>query len=106
MKLASFRTLSEEQDVIYNLPLTENYLVSGPPGTGKTLIALHRASMYQNNKKDPVILSYSRLLSNYTSEAACTLRIPGTIQTYHKWVPDTYRAHLRRDAPRISEWVF
>jgi superfamily I DNA/RNA helicase len=106
MKLPSYRELSKEQDKIYNLPLTTNYLISGPPGTGKTVIALYRASMYRTQGKNPVLLSYSRLLSSYILDAAKELDIEGIIRTFHKWVYDTYEYHFGEEAPEIRKYTF
>jgi superfamily I DNA/RNA helicase len=106
MRLPSFRELSKEQDKIYNLPLTSNYLITGPPGTGKTVIALYRASMYKKQGKTPILLSLSRLLSSYIDDAADTLEIEGTIMTYHKWVSKTYWQHFREAPPQIKDFLY
>jgi DNA helicase IV len=106
MKLPSFRELSKEQDKIYNLPLTNNYLITGPPGTGKTVIALYRASMYKKQNQTPIILSLSKLLSSYMGEAADSLEIEGHIKTYHKWVFDTYKKHFNVRPPQVRDYVF
>jgi superfamily I DNA/RNA helicase len=106
MRLPSFRELSMEQDKIYNLPLTSNYLISGPPGTGKTVIALYRASMYKKQEKTPIVLSYSKLLSSYIADAAVELEIEGQINTYHSWVYRTYKKYFRENPPQIDDYVF
>ncbi|HVU56083.1 MAG TPA: 3'-5' exonuclease [Puia sp.] len=106
MRLPSFRELSVEQDKIYNLPLTSNYLISGPPGTGKTVIALYRASMYKKQRKMPVLLSRSRLLSSYIEDAAESLEIEGLIKTYNSWVYTTYWKYFQEKPPQIEDYVF
>lgn len=106
MKLPSFRELSKEQDKIYNLPLTSNYLVSGPPGTGKTVIALYRASMYKEQKQTPILLSYSKLLTSYTGDAAGELKIDGLIKTYHSWIGKTYWNYFHENPPTIADWEY
>lgn len=106
MRLPSFRELSSEQDIIYNLPLDKNYLVTGPPGTGKTVIALYRASMYRKRNKTPKLLSYSKVLSSYTDDAARNLQINGYVSTYHSWVYQTYRGHTGQEPPVTSPFVY
>jgi len=106
MRLPSFRELSMEQDRIYNLPLTSNYLISGPPGTGKTVIALYRASMYKKQDETPILLSYSKLLSNYIGDAASALEIEGLVQTYHRWVFITYRNYFGENPPQTQPYVY
>jgi len=106
MRLPSFRELSMEQDIIYNLPLTSNYLISGPPGTGKTVIALYRASMYKKKQKTPVLLSRSKLLSSYIEDAAKSLEIEGLVRTYHSWVSTTYWQYFNEAPPQIERYVY
>jgi DNA helicase IV len=106
MRLPNFRDLSIEQDKIYNLPLTTNYLVTGPPGTGKTVIALYRASMYAKLKKKPILLALSKLLTSYTNGAARELSIAGSILTYHSWVFTTYRDKFKVSPPEIDRFVY
>jgi DNA helicase IV len=106
MRLPSYRELSMEQDIIYNLPLTSNYLISGPPGTGKTVIALYRASMYKKQEKTPVLLSYSKLLSSYIGDAAESLEIEGLIKTYHSWVTATWWKYFNQNPPQTEPYTF
>lgn len=106
MRLPSFRELSQEQDTVYNLPLSQNYLVTGPPGTGKTVIALYRASMYKNSNRKPKILSLSKVLSTYTADAARALKIDSFVATYHSWVFTTYKNHFGKNPPELSRFVY
>jgi DNA helicase IV len=106
MRLPSFRDFSPEQDRIYNLPLTTNYLVTGPPGTGKTVIALYRAQMYAKKKLTPVLLTRSKVLTSYTGSAAQELGIAGQVLTYNSWVSKVYYRHFKEFAPQIADYVF
>ena len=67
-----FELLSKEQDLVFNLPLTGQYLVVGPPGTGKSVVALHRAGRVSKSGSttDLVILTKSRLLKEWTKESS------------------------------------
>lgn len=106
MRLPSFRDLSKEQDKIYSLPLDDNFLISGPPGTGKTVIALYRASMYKSGGKKPILLCLSKLLSNYSKDAAAELDISSEVSTYHRWVYITYRELVGEPPPSIKPYVY
>jgi DNA helicase IV len=106
MRLPSYRDFSLEQDKIYNLPLTTNYLVTGPPGTGKTVIALYRASMYAKQQRTPVLLMRSKVLAGYTGTAAQDLGIAGTIATYNSWVGKDYWRKFKEYAPQLEPFVF
>jgi len=106
MRLPNFRDLSVEQDRIYNLPLTTNHLVTGPPGTGKTVIALYRASMYAKQKRKPILLALSKLLTSYTNGAARELSIAGSVLTYHSWVYRTYRDKFKANPPEKEKFIY
>ena len=74
MRLPAFEDLSKEQDLIYNLDLDGNYLVSGPPGTGKSVMALYRAQVLTFDDREPALLMYNNVLQQYTAQAADSAR--------------------------------
>src|SRR6185437_12924577 len=77
VKLPAFEDLSKEQDLIYNLDLDGNFLVSGPPGTGKSVMALYRAQMLSFDDREPAVLTYSNVLQQYTEQAANEIEVAG-----------------------------
>lgn len=102
MKLPAFEDLSKEQDLIYNLDLDGNYLVSGPPGTGKSVIALYRAQMLTFDDREPAVLMYSKVLQQYTERTANELGVAGYVTTFHKWFWDFWRQHYGTSPPTIT----
>lgn len=86
MRLPAFEDLSKEQDLVYNLDLDGNYLVSGPPGTGKSVMALYRAQVLTFDDRRPALLMYNNVLQQYTEQAADTLEVAGFVQTFHSWI--------------------
>ena len=74
VRLPAFEDLSKEQDLIYNLDLDGNYLVTGPPGTGKSVMALYRAQVLTFDDREPALLMYNNVLQQYTEQAADSAR--------------------------------
>lgn len=93
MRLPSFEDLSKEQDLIYNLDLDGNYLVSGPPGTGKSVMALYRAQALTFDDREPQVLMFSNVLQQYTAGAAAEIDIAGNVTTFHKWFWKFWQTH-------------
>lgn len=101
MKLPAFEDLSKEQDLIYNLDLDGNYLVSGPPGTGKSVMALYRAQVLTFDDREPAVLMYSKVLQQYTEQAADEVEVAGYVTTFHKWFWNFWRTHYRTSPPTM-----
>jgi DNA helicase IV len=99
VRLPAYQELSVEQDSINNLPLDKSYLITGPPGTGKTVMALYRARMLATSKTPASLLMHSRLLMQYTSGAARELKLNGTVNTFHSWFLNYYKARYRHNPP-------
>lgn len=102
MKLPAFEDLSKEQDLIYNLDLDGNYLVSGPPGTGKSVMALYRAQVLSFDDREPAVLMFSKVLQQYTERAATEVDIAGYVTTFHKWFWGFWRQHFRTNPPTVA----
>ncbi|MGC4994172.1 hypothetical protein [Nocardia salmonicida] len=102
MRLPAFEDLSKEQDRIYSLDLDGNYLVSGPPGTGKSVMALYRAQALTFDDREPAVLMYSKVLQQYTEQAANEMDVAGYVTTFHKWFWDFWRQHYRTSPPTIT----
>lgn len=105
MKLPSYQDLSKEQDGINNLPLDGSYLVLGPPGTGKTVMALYRTSMLNGNGTKVSLLMYSRLLSQYTSDATNELDLDGSVSTFHRWLYGFYLSAYHKRYPQVKPYM-
>src|SRR5687767_5811755 len=104
MRLPSYQDLSKEQDRINNLPLDASFLVVGPPGTGKTVMALYRAEMLGSKGTELSLLMHSRLLMQYTGDAADELEIVGKIETFHRWFFGFWYKHYKQKYPQVSKW--
>lgn len=102
MRLPAFEDLSKEQDLIYSLDLDGNYLVSGPPGTGKSVMALYRAQALTFDDREPAVLMFSRVLQQYTEQAANEMDVAGCVTTFHKWFWDFWRQHYRTKPPTMT----
>lgn len=102
MRLPAFEDLSKEQDLIYNLDLDGNYLVSGPPGTGKSVMALYRAQVLAFDEREPHVLMFSNVLQQYTSGAAAEVDIAGHVTTFHKWFWAFWKAQYRTSPPTMT----
>ena len=99
MRLPAFEDLSKEQDLIYNLELDGNYLVSGPPGTGKSVMALYRAQVLTFDDREPDVLMYSNVLRQYTASAAAEVGIEGRVSTFHSWFDAFWQKHYGKKPP-------
>lgn len=99
MRLPAFEDLSKEQDLIYNLGLDGNHLVSGPPGTGKSVMALYRAQVLTFDDRDPDVLMYSNVLRQYTASAAAEVGIDGRVSTFHSWFSAFWQKHYGKKPP-------
>lgn len=102
MRLPAFEDLSKEQDLIYNLELDGNYLVSGPPGTGKSVMALYRAQVLTFDDREPALLMYNNVLQQYTEQAADALEVAGFVRTFHSWMWRFWREHFKRQPPTLE----
>ncbi|WP_152185455.1 hypothetical protein [Segeticoccus rhizosphaerae] len=102
MKLPAFEDLSKEQDLIYNLDLDGNYIVSGPPGTGKSVMALYRAQVLTFDDREPSVLMYSKVLKQYTEQAASEVDVAGYVTTFHSWFWNFWRRHYRTSPPTMA----
>jgi DNA helicase IV len=99
VRLPAFEDLSKEQDLIYNLELDGNYLVSGPPGTGKSVMALYRAQVLTFDDREPDVLMYSNVLRQYTASAAAEVGIEGRVSTFHSWFNAFWQKHYGKKPP-------
>jgi DNA helicase IV len=102
VKLPASQDLSKEQDLILYLELDGNYLVSGPPGTGKSVMALYRAQILTFDDREPAVLMYSKVLQQYTEQAANEVDIAGYVTTFHKWFWHFWRGHYRTNPPALT----
>lgn len=102
MRLPAFEDLSKEQDLIYNLDLDGNYLVSGPPGTGKSVMALYRAQVLTFDDREPALLMYNNVLQQYTAQAADALEVAGFVRTFHSWIWRFWREHFKQQPPTLE----
>jgi len=102
MRLPAFEDLSKEQDLIYSVDLDGNYLVSGPPGTGKSVMALYRAQALTIDDREPAVLMFSKVLQQYTEQAADEINVAGYVTTFHKWFWNFWREHYRTNPPAMA----
>lgn len=102
MRLPAFEDLSKEQDLVYNMDLDGNYLVSGPPGTGKSVMALYRAQVLTFDERQPAVLMYSKALQQYTEQAAKELDVAGHVTTFHSWFWNSWREWYGASPPTIT----
>jgi superfamily I DNA/RNA helicase len=105
MRLPSYQDLSKEQDGINHLPLDGSYLVVGPPGTGKTVMALYRATMLAKKKEKLSVLMHSRLLKQYTLDAAEELDVDAHVDTLARWLYQFWFAQYNRPYPQERKYV-
>lgn len=101
MKLPAFEDLSKEQDLIFNLDLDCNYIVSGPPGTGKSVMALYRAQALTFDDREPSVLMYSKVLKQYSEQAANELGVAGHVTTFHGWFWGFWRKYYGANPPSL-----
>lgn len=102
MKLPAFEDLSKEQDLVFSLDLDGNYIISGPPGTGKSVMALYRAQALTFDDRDPSVLMYSKVLKQYTEQAANELGVAGNVTTFHRWFWDFWRKYYGANPPSLA----
>jgi DNA helicase IV len=102
VKLPAFEDLSKEQDLIYNLDLDGNYLVSGPPGTGKSVMALYRAQVLTFDDREPSVLMYSKVLKQYTEQAANEVDVAGHVTTFNSWFWNFWQKYYRTSPPSVA----
>ena len=104
-----FELLSKEQDLVFNLPLTGQYLVVGPPGTGKSVVALHRAGRVAKSgtNVDLVILTRSKLLKEWTKESSTDLKIKSeSVKTYHSWASGWHLGTFGKRIPHFASSTY
>ena len=105
MKLPAFEDLSKEQDLIYNLDLDGNYLVSGPPVTGKSVMALYLAQVLTIDEREPAVLMYSRVLCQYSEQAADEIDVGMYVNTFHSWFWKWWRTIYSDDMSAYTVWI-
>lgn len=105
MRLPTFEDLSKEQDLIFNLDLDGNYLVTGPPGTGKSVMALYRAQVLTFDDREPAILMYNNVLQQYTEQAADEMELSGFVTTFHKWIGSFWWFKYREMVPTVQPFT-
>lgn len=101
LRLPSYQELTKPQTNVVNLPLEGTHLVVGPPGTGKTVIALHRAGMFERNRKQSWFLVFNRMLNQYLNSAIETLDLGNRTFTFHSWFCKWYLQNLHKRAPTL-----
>lgn len=95
MRFPKLTELDRDQNEIYNgAPPEGTVLIIGPPGTGKTVIAFHRAQMLSRLKRNPHVIMYNKVLSQYTSSRG-TVAQDVEVQTLHKWAYDWWKKSIR-----------
>lgn len=81
--------LSHEQVEVSLLNFDRNNLVLGAPGTGKTIVAIHRLhKLYEDGKRDLLMLVYNRPLMHYVETVKKELNIDNEFEIYtiNDWV--------------------
>src|SRR5438093_13327834 len=106
MRLPSYQDLSKEQDRINDLPIDGRHLVVGAPGTGKTVMGLYRAAMLKRVRRRARLLMYSRLLTQYTQNAADELLLDGTVETFHRWFYEFYYRNYGRRPTELEPYRY
>jgi DNA helicase-2/ATP-dependent DNA helicase PcrA len=95
MRFPKLTELDKDQNEIYNgAPPEGTVLIIGPPGTGKTVIAFHRAQMLSRLKRNPRVIMYNKVLSQYTSSRG-SVAPDVEVQTLHKWAYDWWKRSIR-----------
>jgi len=95
MRFPKLTELDKDQNEIYNgAPPEGTVLIIGPPGTGKTVIAFHRAQMLSRLKRNPRVIMYNKVLSQYTSSRGSVAQ-DVEVQTLHKWAYDWWKKSIR-----------
>lgn len=105
LRLPAFEDVSKEQDLVYNLDLDGNYLVTGPPGTGKSVMALFRAQALSFDDREPAVLMYNRMLQQYTEQAANELGIGGYVTTFYTWLGKFWWSSYKEKVPSLHPYA-
>lgn len=95
--------LSIEQKKIRLLPLEGQHLVVGAPGTGKSILALLRAKILHEEKKDYVFLAYNHPLIQANNQ----LFGDGLKQQqWQSWFCGMYRTLFKNNPPQLEPYIY
>jgi DNA helicase-2/ATP-dependent DNA helicase PcrA len=95
MRFPKLTELDKDQNEIYNgAPPEGTVLIIGPPGTGKTVIAFHRAQMLSRLRRNPRVIMYNKVLSQYTSSRG-NVAPDVEVQTLHAWMYNWWKKSIR-----------
>jgi DNA helicase-2/ATP-dependent DNA helicase PcrA len=94
MRFPKLTELDKDQNEIYNgAPPEGTVLIIGPPGTGKTVIAFHRAQMLSRLRRNPRVIMYNKVLSQYTSSRG-SVAPDVEVQTLHAWTFEWWKKSI------------
>jgi DNA helicase-2/ATP-dependent DNA helicase PcrA len=97
-QLPGIQDLSKEQEKVRALPLDGQHLIIGGPGTGKSVMALLRARVLREEKRDYLFLVFNHLLD----QASQTL-FEGqlTSRQWQSWFMSLFKRLFKAELPRL-----
>lgn len=100
-ELPGIEELSKEQEAINYLPSEGLHLVIGGPGTGKSILALMRARLFAEQRRDYLFLVYNVLLDHASRQLYPGVRNARWI----RWFNAEYRQLFQSNPPKDSnDW--
>lgn len=101
--------LSNTQQDLINLDLSQNWVIQGGPGTGKTVLAVSMAEKIAKDGKKVLAIMYNRPLMQFVQQSYVEhADVEYDVMTYHSWIYSIYSNILGysmpTDANRQPDW--